>query len=82
MKDTKRWKGALLSVALLAGAGGCRPKTDPTRADFTRGMQAYLEQRGDLCLGRPRWPIDVLTAAAPRVQRTPCSSPSSSGSVS
>jgi hypothetical protein len=74
MEDTKRrdeemkrwrWKGALLAAALLAGAGGCRPKTDPTRADLTGGMQAYLEQRGDLCLGRPRWPIDVLDRGGP-----------------
>ena len=59
MNDTTGWKGALLSAALLAAAGGCRAKTDPSRADFTRGMQAYLERRGDLCLGRSHWPIDV-----------------------
>jgi hypothetical protein len=47
-------------VLLLAAAlGGCRSKADTSREDFTRGMQAYLAKRGDLCIGRPSWPIDI-----------------------
>jgi hypothetical protein len=52
---------------LLTVAVACRPKidakTDPTRAAFERGVQAYLARRGDLCVGRPRWPIDVPVGA-------------------
>ncbi|HEY2731148.1 MAG TPA: hypothetical protein VGK52_14495 [Polyangia bacterium] len=63
MNDTNRWKGVLLAAALLVSAGACRSKTDASRADFTRGVRAYLEQRGDLCVGRPRWPVDVAERA-------------------
>ncbi len=54
MKNT-----ALRTLVLLTLAVACRAKVDPTRADFERGVQAYLERRGDLCVGRPRWPIDL-----------------------
>jgi len=49
----------LLTCGLTLG-GACRTKVDPTRAGLERGMQAYLERRGDLCVDRRRWPIDVL----------------------
>src|SRR5215510_5380709 len=52
-------KRLLLLACGLTLAAGCRAKTDPTRAAFESGMQAYLARRGDLCVGRPRWPIDV-----------------------
>jgi len=63
-----------MTLALLAGgAGGCRAKSEghgaaagapaPTAADFTRGLQAYIERRGDLCVSRPSWPIDVPEGA-------------------
>lgn len=54
---------SLRFLVLLTVAVACRPKpeskTDPTRAAFERALQAYLARRGDLCVGRPRWPIDV-----------------------
>jgi hypothetical protein len=56
MKTTTRMTALLL---LAAASGACRSKVEPTREDFTRGMQAYLGQRGDLCIGRPSWPIDI-----------------------
>ena len=50
-------------LCALTVAAACRAKTesktDPTRAAFERGLEAYLARRGDLCVGRPRWPIDV-----------------------
>ncbi len=49
----------LLLACALAGAGACRGKEDMMRRAFTKGMQAYLQHGGDLCVGRPRWPIDV-----------------------
>ena len=66
----------------LAGAAAGRSKTEPSRADFTRGMQAYLEQRGDLCVGRPSWPIDVPDrGGAVGAPDATSSCPSSSGSA-
>jgi len=51
----------LLPVAIvpLLLLGGCGRKTDATRTSFEEGMRAYLERRGDLCLAKNRWPIDV-----------------------
>ena len=47
---------AILALLLL---GACGKKTDAARANFEDGMRAYLERRGDLCLAKPTWPIDV-----------------------
>jgi hypothetical protein len=58
MKETTGGR-LLLAIALLTAAAGCREKRDAAREDFTRGVRAYLERRGDLCVGRPSWPIDV-----------------------
>ena len=52
-------KRLFLVACGLTVAVSCRPKVDPTRAAFERGLQAYLARRGDLCVGRPRWPVDV-----------------------
>jgi hypothetical protein len=48
----------MATVALVL-AGGCGKRADATRANFEEGLRAYLERRGDLCLGKPAWPIDV-----------------------
>jgi hypothetical protein len=58
MTNTSARNVLLLICGLTIGVG-CRPKSDPTRAAFEQGLQAYLARRGDLCVGRPRWPIDV-----------------------
>jgi hypothetical protein len=47
---------AILPLVLLCA---CGKKTDATRANFEEGLRAYLERRGDLCIGKPAWPIDV-----------------------
>jgi len=56
-------KRLVLLACALTVAAACRAKTesktDPTRAAFEHGLQAYLARHGDLCVGRPRWPIDV-----------------------
>ena len=52
-------KRILLLACGLTVAAACRTKIDPTRAAFEQGLQTYLARRGDLCVGRPRWPIDV-----------------------
>jgi len=48
-----------LATALLAA---CVPAARPpaaSEANFTQALQAYLARRGDLCLGRSSWPVDV-----------------------
>jgi hypothetical protein len=53
---------ALLVAASLA-LGAChQPQVDPNAAtteNFRNGMLAYLKARGDLCLGKYEFPIDV-----------------------
>ena len=61
---------ALASILVLTA---CAKKTDATVANFTAAMNEYLAQRGDLCLGKSTWPIDVterdtLTGARDAVQ--------------
>src|SRR4051812_33375501 len=53
MKTTKHLAWTLLLLV------GCAEKTDASRANFTAGLTAYLARRGDLCVGRASWPIDV-----------------------
>lgn len=48
---------ALTLTALVPAA--CAKKTDATDANFTAAMNEYLAKRGDLCLGKSVWPIDV-----------------------
>jgi len=43
--------GAVLAIA------GCHPA--PDQATFTAAVNTYLAKRGDLCLGKSAWPIDV-----------------------
>jgi hypothetical protein len=55
-------KGAAEAPGAKA-APGAEAAGAPTAAEFTRGVQEYLDRRGDLCVGRPRWPIDVPEGA-------------------
>jgi hypothetical protein len=48
----------LLWLPIVLLASGCARKNDSARA-FTDGMKAYLAKRGDLCIGRSAWPVDV-----------------------
>jgi hypothetical protein len=48
------------SIVLLAAA--CSGDQQPNRADLTKAMNAYLDKRGDLCLAKNDWPIDVAKA--------------------
>jgi hypothetical protein len=47
----------LLSAIALLVLAGCT--TEPDAATFTTAMNTYLAKRGDLCLAKDRWPIDV-----------------------
>jgi hypothetical protein len=46
-------------VSLSACTGGER---QANQANFTAAMTTYLNQRGDLCLAKNRWPVDVTSA--------------------
>jgi hypothetical protein len=64
-------RGILLTLLALAacasacrskaggGGAGAEPRREADAAIFTRGVEEYLERRGDLCLGLRSWPIDV-----------------------
>jgi hypothetical protein len=50
----------LSSAALCVLAlGACSRADAPSDAVFGTALRSYLAQRGDLCLGKNRWPIDV-----------------------
>jgi len=57
-----------LTFLLLAPAAACNHKPGLDAASLTKGIEAYLAQRGDLCIGRQEWPVDV--AAGDRASRT------------
>jgi len=46
-------------VASLIGLSACTRTAEPTAEVFTAAMNTYLAKRGDLCLGKNSWPIDV-----------------------
>lgn len=50
----------VLGAAALAVLAGCGPQQpEANLQNLTAAMNAYLAKRGDLCLGKTRWPIDV-----------------------
>src|ERR1700761_4859945 len=52
---------ALMVLALLAACQN-RQAQLPTRDNFTAALDDYLAQRGNLCLAKYDWPIDVTEA--------------------
>jgi len=48
---------AAVALAVLAGCGFGQPEA--SLHDLTAAMNTYLARKGDLCLGKARWPIDV-----------------------
>jgi hypothetical protein len=51
----------LCSVAAsgLLVLSGCSKPTDANAENFTAAMNTYLAKRGDLCVAKSSWPIDV-----------------------
>lgn len=47
------------ACALALALGACSATDAPSDAVFTTAMNGYLARRGDLCLAKNRWPIDV-----------------------
>ncbi|RSZ36231.1 MULTISPECIES: hypothetical protein [unclassified Variovorax] len=46
-----------VTMAVLAGCGPQQPEAN--LQNLTVAMNAYLAKKGDLCLGKNKWPIDV-----------------------
>ena len=52
--------GASIAASLLAvSLTGCARSTEPTADQFAAGLKDYLAKRGDLCLAKTDWPIDL-----------------------
>ncbi|MDB5881376.1 MAG: hypothetical protein JWP43_1254 [Ramlibacter sp.] len=49
----------LTGLALLLVLGACARNAEPDAKVFGTAMTTYLAQRGDLCLAKPSWPIDL-----------------------
>jgi hypothetical protein len=63
----QRTRRCLLTFLLLALAG-CHRKPGLDAASLGQGIETYLAQRGDLCIARQGWPVDVR--ASDRAVRT------------
>lgn len=47
------------SLLLLAALAGCHKPSEENAENFGAALNAYLAERGDLCVGKTEWPIDV-----------------------
>lgn len=59
---------ASLVLLALAGCAGEKPDA-PTEAHFSHAMQEYLAKRGDLCVNRSSWPVDITQEEAAQGSR-------------
>ncbi|MGO4380776.1 hypothetical protein [Pseudoduganella sp. RAF53_2] len=50
------------TIAALATLAGCSNDKALNQVNIDKAMQTYLAQRGDLCLAKSSWPIDVTEA--------------------
>ncbi len=48
-----------ISLLVAVALTGCIRQPEVSREAFSQAMNAYLAQRGDLCLAKSAWPIDV-----------------------
>jgi hypothetical protein len=48
-----------LLALTLTGLAACGGRTEADRGSFTAAVNDYLDTRGDLCLGKYDWPIEV-----------------------
>jgi hypothetical protein len=48
-----------LLALTLTGLAACGGRTEANRDSFTAAVNGYLDKRGDLCLGKYDWPIEV-----------------------
>jgi hypothetical protein len=55
---------ALITIGAAAALAGCDHSTEANHENFIAGVNAYLAERGHLCLAKYQWPIDVTPADA------------------
>ncbi len=67
MKNTFLFSSLLL--ALLAGCGQSARVSDASEANFAQALHVYLAKRGDLCVNRGSWPIDITREEAAQGSR-------------
>lgn len=49
----------IIAALCILSITGCSTKSDANLENFTVGMNDYLAKKGDLCLAKYSWPIDV-----------------------
>jgi len=49
----------LLTLTLTSSLAACGSRTEANRDTLTQAVNGYLSKRGDLCLGKYDWPIEV-----------------------
>jgi hypothetical protein len=49
----------LIALSCMLALTACGNKLDANLENLTSGMNTYLSKKGDLCLGKNTWPIDV-----------------------
>jgi hypothetical protein len=57
-------KVTAIGLAVCASLAACHDKAEANRENFTQAIRTYLEHRGDLCLAKYTWPIDVPVGPA------------------
>jgi DNA-binding MarR family transcriptional regulator len=60
---------ALSCSLLLAACGQPERVGDANEAHFTQALQAYLARRGDLCVNRSAWPVEITREEAAQGSR-------------
>lgn len=58
-KPLLKTAAALASIAALGALGACSHPGEPNAEVLGAATTRYLAERGDLCLAKTRWPIDV-----------------------
>lgn len=51
--------GLIASALVLNALSGCARSAAPSSDQFAAALKDYLAQRGDLCLAKTDWPIDL-----------------------
>ena len=55
----KNIRSLALAAVALAGLAGCTHNDSPDAATLDAALHTYLAKRGDLCLAKNTWPIDL-----------------------
>jgi hypothetical protein len=59
MTHATMMKRTILSALFFALLAGCHDTRQPNQASLERAMGDYLDKRGDLCVAKSSWPVDV-----------------------